>query len=145
MNKMTLILVLAGGLLAAFFVTGCSLAEKVSESEEAQRAVVQNRVLSYIDGDAARASAVIEQAQTIRSGIKADRITRAKHLEEALTDSIPWERMSDAETHSVKALLRHIQSGIDRYADQDERLSREQRLYLVDVLDWVIEAAEIVP
>ena len=134
-----------GVLLGALFLAGCSLAEKAVQNERVAEAVIQNRTLAFINGAPERAERVERVASKALELLEKDRQGRLKELRSMAEEAIPWGRLSELESKSLRALLVVIEQGLDEHAGDSKRLTDQQELYLSSALAWVIESAEMVP
>lgn len=144
-NMAVMLMLVASMVLGAMVVTGCTVAEKAADNPRIAQLVVQNRTLGFIDGDRDKAGSVLRIAERIHDSLERDRLERVSEIERMAEEEIPWEALSDAEQRQVRNLMAVIQSGFERYAEGDERISEEQKVEFRALMRYVIEAAELVP
>ena len=131
--------------LGGAMVAGCSVAEKAADNPEIAQLVVQNRTLSFIDGDRERAELVERGASRVFKALERDRVERVSELERMAEEEIPWEDLEPEEAQNLRNLISVIQLGFERYAEGDERISEDQKVALRTLMLHVMESAELVP
>lgn len=130
-------------LLAAVALTmgGCStVSEWVATEPEAVEFVVKRGTREYIDGDQDRREKVIQFTEDMRTYIDGNPEARASQIIGLAREKIRWERFDELQTRIVSKLLEKLEDRIAK-AEQGRFVEDDEAVPLLDVLDWVEQAA----
>ena len=126
-------------LVCTFILMSCASLSTDRGQQVAARIGVQYATLKIIDGDADRASSVVEVVDRAIALAEGEPVS-IDDLEAQIRDAIPWNKLDDADYMLAEVLILQIREELDVRV-VDGLIDPERAAAAVEVLRWVRDAA----
>lgn len=128
-------------LVCTFILMSCASLSTDRGQQAAARIGVQYATLKVIDGDADRATSVVEVVDRAIALAEGEPVS-LDDLEAQIRDAIPWNKLDDADTLLAELLILQIREELDVRV-VDGLVDPERAAAAVEVLRWVRDAASL--
>lgn len=127
----------------ATFLSGCASSPKdwFKPDNPVAEITIQAATLKYIDGESEKAQGLLSFANQAKGYLEGSPQARAAEAVVILKSFIPWEKLSEEEQLLATAAFGVIQVELEKRIEEGG-LNEDARLYLSDILNWVIRTCE---